>query len=84
MQALAIFTDGLQNLCLEAGSYAPYHPFFAPLFTQICAPLDPTEAEAALVNFLQSERVTKRSDDDKTLVLLGRVDDTHSTMSRYT
>ena len=84
MQALAIFTDGLQNLCLEAGSYAPYHPFFVPLFTQICAALDPTEAEAALVDFLQSERVTKRSDDDKTLVLLGRVDDTHSTMSPYT
>lgn len=71
--AVALFTDGLQNLCLSAEDYTPYQPFFAPLFAQICLPLDPVEAEVALGRFLQSERISKRSDDDKTLALLGQV-----------
>lgn len=73
--AVALFTDGLQNLCLATVDYTPYQPFFAPLFAQIGTPLNRREAEAALVGFLQSERLSKRAEDDKTLVLLGQADD---------
>lgn len=73
VQALALFTDGVQQLCLGAADYTPYQPFFAPLFAQICQPFNRREAEAALIHFLQSERLGKRSDDDKTLALLGQV-----------
>lgn len=73
VQALAIFTDGVQPLCLDAADDTPYAPFFAPLFTQICQPLNRRAAEAALIAFLQSERLSKHSDDDKTLALLGQV-----------
>ncbi len=73
VQALALFTDGVQQLCLDSTDYTPYQPFFAPLFAQICQPLNRWEAEAALITFLQSERLGKRSDDDKTLALLGQV-----------
>lgn len=77
-QAVAIFTDGLQNLCLEATTYIPYQPFFAPLFAQMRTPINLLEAEQALVSFLASERLGKRSDDDKTLVLIGRMADYES------
>lgn len=73
VQALALFTDGVQALCLDAADYTPYAPFFAPLFAQICQPLNRWEAEAALIAFLQSDRLNLRSDDDKTLALLGQV-----------
>lgn len=73
VQALALLTDGVQQLCLDTADYTPYAPFFAPLFAQICQPLNRREAEAALIAFLQSERLAKRSDDDKTLALLGQV-----------
>lgn len=73
VQAVALFTDGVQQLCLDAADYTPYAPFFAPLFAQICQPLNRRAAEAALIAFLQSERLSKRSDDDKTLALLGQV-----------
>ncbi len=73
LQAVALFTDGLQNLCLDAANSAPYEPFFAPLFAQLAAPLQQDEAGQALTAFLQSERICKRSDDDKTLVLMRRM-----------
>ena len=73
VSALALFTDGVQSLCLDAADYAPYQPFFAGLFAQICQPINRREAEAALITFLQSDRLGRRSDDDKTLALLGQV-----------
>ena len=73
VQGLALFTDGIQPLCLDAADYAPYQPFFAGLFAQICQPINRWAAEAALITFLQSDRLGRRSDDDKTLALLGQV-----------
>lgn len=73
--ALSLFSDGLQNLCLDAASGEPYEPFFAPLFAQLAAPIEVAAAQQALSDFLQSERVCKRSDDDKTLLLLRRCDE---------
>lgn len=73
VQALALFTDGVQSLCLDGAAGTPYTPFFTPLFAQICQPVNRLEAEGALIHFLQSDRLRKRSDDDKTLVLLGQV-----------
>lgn len=73
VSALALFTDGVQSLCLDAADGTPYAPFFVPLFAQICQPVNRLAAEAALVHFLQSERLGKRSDDDKTLAVVGQV-----------
>lgn len=75
-QALALFSDGVQQICLNTADYAPHQPFFAPLFAQLCRPFNRLEAEGELICFLQSERLSKRSDDDKTLVLIGRVQKT--------
>lgn len=69
--ALALFSDGLQQLALAG--LRPHLPFFTPLFQQLSKVSDPASASRKLAEFLASERVCARTDDDKTLLLAGRV-----------
>lgn len=69
VQAFAATTDGLLRLAVRLPSYEPHPPFFAPLFAFVAESTDREAAEAELAAFLASERVTRRTDDDKTLVL---------------
>lgn len=71
-RALAVFTDGLLRLALQLPAYSPHEPFFRPLFTFMAQAGDPAQAAAELTDFLDSERVNARTDDDKTLVLAVR------------
>lgn len=67
LDALALLTDGLQLVALDLATGIPHPPFFTPLFDFAREPdADPD----ALVEFLGSERVCARTDDDKTLVLV--------------
>ena len=66
---LAIFSDGLQRLALNMQSGSPHEPFFSPLFRFTAQVTDETVAEEELMGFLQSPRVTQRTDDDLTLLL---------------
>jgi len=67
---LAIFTDGLELLALQLPDAKPHPRFFQPLFRFV----DSDEATVEqLEAFLRSERVRTRTDDDLTLVLVGRV-----------
>lgn len=69
IDALALLTDGLQLLALDLASGSPHAPFFDPLFAFAGDEQnDPAELEA----FLGSERVSARTDDDKTLVIAVR------------
>lgn len=68
VQALAVFSDGLQNLALENEGYQPFEPFFKPFF-KLIRDADVEEARIKLEAFLGSERLCNRTDDDKTLVL---------------
>ena len=79
--ALALFTDGLQRLALHLPDFDPHPPFFEPLFRQLPGLSETDQVERAgqaLADFLASERVASLSDDDLTLVLIGRRDDTGS------
>ncbi len=78
---IALFSDGLQRLALELPSGKPFDPFFAPLFSfldqardSLSNSTDPKEifnnAANTLETFLRSPRVTARTDDDLTLVLI--------------
>jgi len=69
---LAIFTDGLELLALQLPDAKPHPRFFQPLFR--FADSDEATVEQ-LEAFLRSERVRTRTDDDLTLVLVGRVGD---------
>lgn len=66
---LAVFSDGLQLLALQMSDGIPYQPFFAPLFRFAAEATDEGEARQQLQQFLSSERVTQRTDDDVTLFL---------------
>jgi hypothetical protein len=71
---LAIFTDGMQLLVLDYVNRVAHAPFFASLFSQLRSYgeeyLD--RIDEALVDYLSSEAVNARTDDDKTLVLAAR------------
>ena len=72
VRALALMTDGLLRLVLDA-KHLPHVPFFQPLLTFGVETEDQTLAEAQLAAFLASERVCARTDDDKTIVLALRL-----------
>ncbi|HOT93457.1 MAG TPA: PP2C family serine/threonine-protein phosphatase [Anaerolineae bacterium] len=72
VKAVALLTDGLQNLSLNLAAGTPFAPFFAPFFEVITQTLDSAEASRQLAEFLGSERVCARTDDDKTLVVVGK------------
>ena len=67
---LAMFTDGIQSIALNAASQnAPHAPFFDPLFRWAENQDDEEAARDNLAAFLSSPRVTARADDDLTLLL---------------
>ena len=71
--SLAMFTDGLQDLCLNSATGKPFPPFFKPLFAALSAPLDTANMLPHLTEFLRSDRVRARTDDDTTLLVMGHV-----------
>jgi hypothetical protein len=72
VSAIAGFTDGLQRLALQLDSKSVHVPFFDPLFAVLRAAEYETSLISPLIEFLSSERVAERTDDDKTLVLACR------------
>ena len=72
VNALAIFSDGLQNLSIRNVENKPHYPFFAPLFKQLSDINDSVAASKSLAEFLASDRVCSKTDDDKTLILIGK------------
>lgn len=70
--AVAVITDGLQNLAINSVTRTPYLPFFTPFFSVIEQSFDRIQVENDLNAFLKSDRVCKRTDDDKTLVVMAR------------
>lgn len=71
---IALFTDGLQHIALRYQSKTAHPPFFAPMFARLRADEDWSGLGEPLKKFLGSEAVTKRTDDDCTLVLASRCD----------
>ena len=69
---LALLTDGLQPLALHYASRTVHTPFFEPMFQSLYKAPDPGQLEGPLRQFLQSDPVNERTDDDKTLVLATR------------
>jgi hypothetical protein len=74
IRKLALFTDGIQRLALDLRNHVPYAPFFSALFSSLanCEPGYSERFAENLRNFLGSERVNSRTDDDKTLILAFR------------
>jgi hypothetical protein len=69
---VAALTDGLQRVALDFTARAAYPAFFRPLFNELRTAPNPELLVEPFRNFLDSQRVNERTDDDKTLVLAVR------------
>ena len=71
---VAVFTDGIERLVLDFSSNAVHSPFFRPIFKWLATtePTDEQQPSEALITYLGSDHVNKRTDDDKTLVIATR------------
>jgi hypothetical protein len=77
VSGIAVLTDGLEMVSMDLAEGTPHEPFFRPLFELARDPEeDPAAAELELGGFLRSERICERTDDDKTLILAVRTEDT--------
>jgi hypothetical protein len=72
VQAAALFTDGIQHLALNNGDDSPHPPFFTQIFEELPTIKNCEKESRLLAEHLTSERVSSRTDDDKTLLLIGR------------
>ena len=68
---LAIFTDGVENLLTErsGANHAPHIPFFDTAFEWLAEQPDEWNAYLGVRQFLKSEAVTARTNDDTTVFL---------------
>ena len=66
---LAMFTDGIQNLVLVQPGQVPQTSFFSKLFRWLQCQTDKEYVETELTRLLYSPKVSRRTDDDLTLVL---------------
>ena len=69
IQGVAALTDGLLNLSVSNRNNTPFTCFFDPLFKFLEATPSEQRATEGLSRFMISEKINRRTDDDKTLVL---------------
>jgi len=67
--AVALLTDGLEPVALNLAKDEPFAPFFEPLFSFAAKTDDAYTHGPELANFLNSERIQERTQDDKTLIV---------------
>lgn len=65
----AVFTDGLQHLAMQLSEWKPFDPFFGPLFDFVRSAADPAEAELSLDSYLKTDKLDRRTSDDRALVI---------------
>jgi hypothetical protein len=71
--SVVLMSDGLQSLALDTRLNTPYEPFLRPFIEAVTrAEIDPKVLNRSLISFLKSDRVNEKTDDDKTLVIVGR------------
>lgn len=74
IEEVMLFSDGLQRLALNLDAKTPFGPFFEPMLKALRQSNSPKNEQLNehLAQFLASDLVNKRTDDDKTLVLATR------------
>ena len=62
-------TDGLEKVAIRLSDLTPHAPFFDPLKTYLEQTKNPESNQQYLEQFLHSDRLNSRTNDDKTLLL---------------
>lgn len=72
---VAVFTDGVQMLALHFATKTAHAPFFEPMFSRLRQehPGDSAEVRVLVEEYLASDVINSRTDDDKTIVLASRL-----------
>lgn len=68
---VVLFSDGLERLAVIESDRTPFEGFFRPIL-KLAESGATTETERALEEFLLSERVSRRTNDDLTLIVASR------------
>lgn len=66
---ICVATDGLERVAIRMSDWTPFAPFFQPLEEYLRETNDLEQEDEYLINFLDSDRLNSRTDDDKTLLL---------------
>jgi len=74
IKSILLSTDGMLRLALKLPDATPYEPFFRPLIDFVAKVETEEMGSQNLGQFLTSDRVCERTDDDKTLVIVTRLD----------
>jgi hypothetical protein len=80
INALALFSDGLERLVLDHATRTVYQPFFDPMFSLVRGVPHPgcdMELSRQLALYLSSPPVRARTDDDTSLILASRPNGEH-------
>lgn len=76
IEEIALFTDGVESVAVRSADGEAHGPFFDGVFPELRraprAPAKDAALSGALGAFLASDRLSSRTDDDKTLVLASR------------
>ena len=75
IDAVALFTDGLERLILDFSTKLPHAPFFDSLERPLLG-LDPgrnRKLSAHLLEMLESPQICSKTDDDKTIIIAKRL-----------
>lgn len=72
VEQVALFTDGLQPLVLHPTDHRPHSAFFDTVFRTLRRADRDEDSERWLLNMLASDMVTRRTDDDTSIVIARR------------
>lgn len=72
LHALAVFSDGIQNLCINHKTGDAYPGFFVPILNWFKGLPTGAKYDVACQQFLDSPQIRQKSDDDLTLVMAWR------------
>ena len=72
-KALALITDGLQNLALKMPEREAFMGFWNPMLNDLAASGDTSAVSARLHAFISGERVQSRTTDDVTVAVAARI-----------
>ena len=69
-----MFSDGLQRIALNEAEKSAYPGFFNPLVGTVRGSESPAATKEQLVEFLSSDRINAKTDDDKSIIVACRVE----------
>lgn len=69
LEGIAVFSDGIQNLCINYKTGAAFDGFFQPILSWFRGLPRDFDRTTALAKLLDSAQIRQKSDDDLTLVL---------------